>query len=96
MARPRRPLERPKAQALTKTGTGRTLLEGVDGRSWGARRYRELCADHVAHLGGDPTAPQLAIIRRAAQLQVWCEQEEAAFASGERFDISGYTTAANT
>ncbi len=78
--------------ALGQRGGG---ASGVDGRSWGARRYRELAADLAAHLGNDVTAPQEAVIRRAAQLQVWCEEREAAFARGEAFDIAEYTTAAN-
>ena len=45
-------------------------------------RFKELCADLVDHLGDDPTAPQFAIIRRAAALSVWCEQAEADQAQG--------------
>ena len=88
-------LTRPKAQAGTRQGSGAIALEGVDGRSWGARRYRELVADLVEHLGGEVTAPQEALIRRAGQLQVWCEEQEAVFARNEPFDVALYTTAAN-
>lgn len=77
-------------------GTGGTALAGVDMRTSGGRRYKELCADLVHHLAGDPTAPQLAIIRRAAALAVWCEGQEAAQASGADFDVQAFTTAANT
>ena len=35
-------LAKPKPQAGTRQGSGAIALEGVDGRSWGARRYREL------------------------------------------------------
>ncbi len=90
------PIAKPKPQAATRIGTGNAVLSGVDGRSQGARRYRELCADLVHHLAGDPTAPQLAIIRRAAALAVWCEGQEAAQASGGEFDVQAFTTAANT
>ncbi len=89
-------LERPKTQAATRLGTGGTVLAGVDMRTAGGRRFKELCADLVHHLAGDPTAPQLAIIRRAAALAVWCEQQESAQASGADFDVQAFTTAANT
>jgi hypothetical protein len=65
-------------------------------RTSGGRRFKELCADLVLHLANDPTAPQLAIIRRAAALAVWCEGQEAAQASGGDFDVASFTTAANT
>lgn len=77
-------------------GTGGTALAGVDMRTSGGRRYKELCADLAHHLQGDPTAPQLAIVRRAAALAVWCEGQEAAQASGGDFDVNAFTTAANT
>ena len=88
-------LRRPKPEAGTRSGNGAITLEGVDGRSWGARRYRELVADLVDHLGGEVTAPQEAIVRRAAQLMVWSEAAEAAYARGEDFDIAAYSSTAN-
>jgi hypothetical protein len=77
-------------------GTQGTILQGVDMRTHGGRRFKELCADLVDHLCDSPTAPQLAIIRRAAALAVWCEQAEAEQAQGADFDVASYTTAANT
>lgn len=77
-------------------GTQGTILQGVDMRTHGGRRFKELCADLVHHLGGDPSAPQLAIIRRAAALCVWCEAQEAEQASGGDFDPAAYGAAANT
>ena len=76
-------------------GTQGTILQGVDMRTHGGRRFKELCADLVDHLGDSPTAPQFAIIRRAAALAVWCEQAEAAQAQGEELDVAAYTTATN-
>jgi hypothetical protein len=64
-------------------------------RTHGGRRFKELCADLADHLGDDPTAPQFAIIRRAAALGVWCEQAEAAQAQGEDFDALQYATISN-
>ena len=65
-------------------------------RTNGGRRFKELCADLAHHLCDDATAPQLAIIRRAAALAVWCEQAEAGQARGDDLDIAAYSTASNT
>jgi len=88
-------MTRPKPQGATRIGTQGTILQGVDMRTHGGRRFKELCADLVHHLCADPTAPQLAIIRRVAALGVWCEQAEAGQAQGADLDVSAYTTATN-
>jgi len=64
-------------------------------RTHGGRRFKELCADLADHLCADPTAPQLAIIRRVAALGVWCEQAEAGQAQGADPDVAACTTATN-
>ena len=89
-------ISKPKPQGATRIGTQGTILQGVDMRTHGGRRFKELCADLIDHLCESPTAPQLAIIRRAAALAVWCEQAEAEQAQGGDFDVASYTTAANT
>src|SRR6056297_1723824 len=96
MTRTSAQMTRPKVQGATRIGTQGTILQGVDMRTSGGRRFKELCADLVHHLCDDPTAPQFAIIRRAAALAVWCEQAEADQAQGGEFDVGTYTTAANT
>lgn len=90
------PIAKPKPQAATRIGTNNTVLQGVDMRTHGGRRFKELAADLVHHLAGEPTAPQLAIIRRAAALAAWCEQQESAQAQGGELDIAAFTTATNT
>ena len=86
-----------RACGRSRVSNGKTLfLEAVDGRSPMARRYRDVLADLVSDLGGDPTEAQSLIARRAATLAVWCEMEEAALASGNKFSIGEYTSAANT
>lgn len=70
-------------------------LPGVDGRSWAARRYRELVAQMSADLGGDLTAASTAVICRAATLITWAEQAEAGFARTGKIDVQQYTTAIN-
>jgi hypothetical protein len=96
MPETRRQIARPKPQAATRMGTQRAILQGVDRRTFGGRRFKELVADLVHHLNDDPTPPQMALIRRAAALSVWCEAQEAAQASGGELDIASYTTAANS
>lgn len=74
-----------------------TFLEGVDGRSQLARRYRDILGDLVSDLGGPEhtSTAQLAIARRAATLCVWCERAEADMAGGEDIDVGEYTTVSN-
>ena len=95
------PVTRPKiapppVQCRTRVGTGGAMLAGLDLRTHAGRRYREICADMVAHLGGEATAPQEALIRRAAALSIWCEAQESAQASGGELDIERYNGATNT
>jgi hypothetical protein len=85
-----------KPQSQTRMGTAGTILQGVDMRTHGGRRFKELCADLVHHLGATPSAPQLQIIRRSAALAVWCEAQEVEQASTGQLDVGQYTTAANT
>lgn len=95
MAQARSQIARPKPPGGTRVGNGLDILPGVDGRSAGARRYRELCADLFAHVGGDPSAAQEMLIRRSATLGSWLETQEAAFARAEAFDLPGYATGVN-
>jgi hypothetical protein len=68
---------------------------GLDGRSVMARRYRDVLAQLVSDLGGDPSEAQSIIARRAATLAVWCEQAESCMAKGDAIDIGSFTTATN-
>ena len=96
MPQKRPKIEKPKVQAMTRQGTGATLLPGVDMRTGPARRYRELVYCMVEDLGGDlPTAKQ-AVVNRAASLIVWCEKQEAEFALSGDLDVATFTTATNT
>jgi hypothetical protein len=71
-----------KARSAVSNGT---KLLMADGRSPWARRFRDICADHCADLGGfeNLSAAEIAIIKRAATLQVELEAQEARLASGE-------------
>lgn len=72
------------------------FVEGLDGRSALARRYRDLVATFTSDMGGDPSESQKQLIRRAASLSVWCEAVEVRLANGEDVDIGTLTTAANS
>jgi len=84
-----------KLQHATKQGTGRAVLEGLDMRTHGGRRYAEVYQSLIAHCSG-ATAPQEILIRRAAALNLWCERQETLLAGGDdTFDLLAYTTATN-
>jgi len=71
-------------------------LPNVDGRTWPARRYRELVTCMSGDLGGDLSTCKQAIVCRAASLMTWCEQIEAEHANTGKLDIASYTTAVNS
>ena len=74
-------VEAPKTKGRSRVSNGSALfLDGVDGRSALARRYRDIIKQLVSDLGGDPSEAQSLIVRRASTLAVWCEQAEAEMA----------------
>jgi hypothetical protein len=85
---------KPEARSRVSNGAA-TFLDHVDGRGILARRYRDILAQLVADIGGDPSEAQSLIARRASALAVWCERAEAAMAKGDNLDIVEFTTAAN-
>lgn len=95
MSRP--PVALPLPQARSRVGNGSAVLAGVDGRSAGARRYREMLAQLTQDLADDGpiTEARMILARRAALLSIWCECAEAKMANGEAVDISEFTAAAN-
>lgn len=70
----------------------------TDGRTREARRYRDLMADLIEHLGGEDAMSETRrhLARRAAALILWCETAEAKLAKGEEIDMAPYNTAVNT
>jgi hypothetical protein len=96
MSAHRKQSEVPASKTRSRVSNGSsTFLDGADGRSALARRYKDLLAEMIRDMGGDPTAAQAAIARRAATLCVWCEQSEAAMAAGDEIDIGTFATTAN-
>jgi hypothetical protein len=85
---------KPEARSRISNGSA-TFLDGVDGRSVLARRYRDILAQLVSDMGGDPSEAQSLIAKRAATLAVWRELAEASMAKGEDLDIAEFTTATN-
>jgi len=70
-------------------------LDHLDGRTLAVRRVRELEGALIADLGGDPSAAQRALVRRASVLSAVLEDREARWASGEGLDLEGYNAGTN-
>lgn len=74
---------RPKTiRSRVSNGTGLFPKE-VDGRTFWAKRFRDLCESHASDLGGDETLSQAqkSLIRRGAALAAQCEALEAKMAA---------------
>ena len=87
-----------KPTARSRLTNGKELFLGdVDGRGREARRYRDVYAALVAHLGGEDvvTETRRHLAKRASALVVWCESEESKLAAESELDIGPYTTAIN-
>lgn len=69
--------------ARTRVTNGRELLPGIDGRTYWARRTRDVLSLFVSDLGGSEACSEAekAILRRAAVLVVQMEALEVRFAS---------------
>ena len=83
----------PPPTTRSRVSNGRELFLGeVDGRSREARRFRDVYAGLVAHLGGEDHASEVKrhLAKRASALIVWSEVEEA-----KTLDVQTYTTAVN-
>ncbi len=69
-----------------------------DGRSAGARRYRDLIKDFASELGDPKALPATSqqIVRRLAQVSVELEFLEATRASGDTINALGFATLINS
>jgi hypothetical protein len=72
-------------------------VEG-DGRSPWSRRYYDLISMHVADLGGraNLTEAALALVKRAATLEVELEQMEGKLSLGQEIDLDLFGRATNS
>jgi hypothetical protein len=62
------------------------LLEGVDGRSAPARRFRDICQSYAAQIGGDASEFEHDAIRQLAALRLHAERLQSAVVLGEPVD----------
>ena len=85
-------------QTRSAVSNGSRILEGVDGRSPGARRFKDLVAAFVSDLGGDShlNAAQRVTLRNAAAISLRLEQLQAAIARGESVDADELIRLAST
>src|SRR5258705_6558756 len=85
-------LDLPDKAFRTRLGTGSAILEGIDGRSHIARRYREIGAAIAVDCGGvsglSESLQQL--IRTAAGLVILREALDVKAVNGERIDVGVY------
>ena len=83
---------------VPKRAEGRVpkLFVEADGRSAWARRFRSLVEGYGAHIGGAPTLPQQALIRRIAALDIEAERIEGLMAEGSPVDVAEYARQAST
>lgn len=88
-----------KKQANSKVGNNHSLLEGIDGRTKGARRYRELLARFSLELASKNRRPvqehEMTLLRRAVSLAMLCEQQDTRLANGEQVDGGEYAAITN-
>ncbi|MGX8013735.1 hypothetical protein ACVDG8_034590 [Mesorhizobium sp. ORM8.1] len=84
-------------QGRSRVGNGNALLPGIDGRSTGARRYKEILAQLTVELTreGRVSEARVMLARRAALLAIWCEDVEAQMVNGEPYNIVEFTAATN-
>ena len=69
----------------SRVSNGTSLFsKEVDGRTFWAKRFRDLCALHSSDLGGDAqlSEAQKSLIRRGAALSAECESLEGRMAAG--------------
>ena len=74
-----------KARSAVENGS-RLHVQGVDGRSASARRFRDLYQGFCRDLGDDPSGADKALARSAAALAVNGELLQAKLAAGEAVD----------
>jgi hypothetical protein len=85
-------------RSAVSNGTKLFRVEGLDGRTQTARRFRDLVEFVTADLSGAGllSEGQRQLVRRASALAIMCEAIEADLARDLPFDISNYLAATNT
>lgn len=97
MAR-RKPVAAHKAMARSAVTNGRELLRGVDGRSWLARRYRDIMSALASDQGGVAhlSEARLQLIRRFSACAVLAEELEAKLANGQSINLQEHALLSST
>jgi hypothetical protein len=87
----------PNRRFRTAIANGKAILEGIDGRSHIARRYRELSAliSRDVSPNADLTEAQLQLIRSAAGLVVLRERLDVRACNGKDIDATEYCQISN-
>jgi hypothetical protein len=87
-----------QASARSRVSNHTDLLPDLDGRSAGARRFRDLVSAFIADVGGIGNCSEikLALLRRLAATSVLAEQIEAQVLNGGAIDIGEYCNLAST
>lgn len=77
---------------------GSRILDGVDGRSTGARRFKDLIESFGRDLGGlhRLSEAEQSLVRQAASVTMRAEQLQAAIVKGERVDPDELIRLTNT
>lgn len=82
----RKPVTRSSTTNRSAVTNGSKLLEGIDGRSPAARRYRDLVHLYESEIGGELTELERGLIKQAAALSLRSEQLQGAVVRGEAVD----------
>jgi hypothetical protein len=93
----RRPLVAPSVTNRSRITNGSRLLQGIDGRSSEARRYRDLVQAFGADLGGVETLGEAdkALVRQCAASVTASETLQAAIIRGDAVDLEQSTRLSN-
>jgi hypothetical protein len=87
-----------KSQARSRISNGADVLPNVDGRTFIARRYRDIANAILIDQGGADRCSEsrTQLIRRFAAAAVLAEQLESRLANGEQVDINEHATLSST
>ena len=72
-------------------GNRSRILEGVDGRTIEARRFKDIFENIVRCLGDNPSPGKLALAKRATGLTLVCERFEVELANGNAIENGEYS-----
>jgi hypothetical protein len=89
-AKPRPAHRKPEARSRVTNGR-QDFLVPIDQRSIQARRWRDVCDQITADLGGEPLSEaQRQLVRRATTISLACEVMESEAANGREIDLDTY------